>query len=100
MIMTGRLREAEEALVAGLVSQVVPSEGLVDAVKQTASTILKKEPLAVRLAKLSVRAGYETDQRTGLLIERLAQAILFTTEDKREGTLAFLEKREPEFEGR
>jgi enoyl-CoA hydratase len=54
----------------------------------------------VRLAKLAVQAGYETDQRTGLLIERLAQAVLFTSEDKREGTSAFLEKREPEFEGR
>jgi len=47
-----------------------------------------------------VQAGYETDQRTGLLIERLAQAVLFTSEDKREGTSAFLEKREPEFGGR
>jgi enoyl-CoA hydratase len=62
--------------------------------------LLAKGPLAVRLAKLAVQTGYETDQRTGLLIERLAQAVLFTSEDKREGTSAFLEKREPEFEGR
>ena len=46
----------------------------------------------MRLAKLAVQAGYETDQRTGLLIERLAQAILLTSEDKR--------KREPDFKGR
>jgi enoyl-CoA hydratase len=54
----------------------------------------------VRLTKLAVQADYETDQRTGLLIERLAQAILLTSEDKREGTSAFLEKREPYFKGR
>jgi enoyl-CoA hydratase len=71
-----------------------------DAVGETAEQLLAKGPLAVRLAKLAVQAGYETDQRTGLLIERLAQAVLFTSEDKREGTSAFLEKREPEFGGR
>ena len=71
-----------------------------DAVKETAEQVLTKGPLAVRLARLAVQAGYETDQRTGLLIERLAQAILLTSEDKREGTSAFLEKREPDFKGR
>jgi enoyl-CoA hydratase/carnithine racemase len=78
----------------------VLSEELMDAVEQTAGAILEKGPLAVRLAKVCVQAGHETDQRTGLLIERLAQAILFTSEDKREGTSAFLEKREPEFKGK
>src|SRR5215207_4452555 len=100
MIMTGRLMDAEEALSAGLVSKVVPQEDLMDAVKETAEQVLTKGPLAVRLAKLAVQAGYETDQRTGLLIERLAQAILLTSEDKREGISAFLEKREPYFKGR
>ena len=91
---------AEEALSAGLVSKVVPQEGLMVAVKETAGQVLSKGPLAVRLAKLVVQAGYETDQRTGLLIERLAQAVLFTSEDKREGTSAFVEKRRPDFKGR
>ena len=100
MIMTGRLMDAEEALSSGLVSKVVPQEDLMDAVKETAEQVLTKGPLAVRLARLAVQAGYETDQRTGLLIERLAQAILLTSEDKREGTSAFLEKREPDFKGR
>jgi len=82
MIMTGRLMDAEEALSSGLVSKVVPQEDLMDAVKETAEQVLTKGPLAVRLARLAVQAGYETDQRTGLLIERLAQAILLTSEDK------------------
>ena len=69
-----------------------------EAVGDTAEQILSKGPLAVRLA---VHAGYETDRRTGLLIERLcAQAVLFTSEDKREGTSTFVEKRKPEFGGR
>ena len=92
--------DAQEALSAGLVSKVVPQEDLMEAVGETVEQLLAKGPLAVRLAKLAVQAGYETDQRTGLLIERLAQAVLFTSEDKREGTSAFLEKREPEFGGR
>ena len=100
MILTGRMISAEEALRVGLVTQVVSPEKLPEAARETADDILKKGPLAVRLAKLAVHAGFETDQKTGLVIERLAQAVLFTSEDKREGTSAFVEKREPNFEGR
>ena len=100
MILTGRMISAEEALRVGLVTQVVSPEKLPEAARETADDILKKGPLAVRLAKLAVHAGFETDQKTGLVIERLAQAVLFTSEDKQEGTTAFVEKREPNFEGR
>ncbi len=100
MILTGRMIGAEEALRVGLVTQITAPESLLQAARETAGDILKKGPLAVRLAKLAVHAGFETDQKTGLVIERLAQAVLFTSEDKREGTSAFLEKREPDFEGR
>jgi enoyl-CoA hydratase/carnithine racemase len=100
MILTGRFMPADEALAAGLVTKVVPQEELMDAVRETAGQILAKGPLAVRLAKLAVQSGFETDQKTGLLIERLAQAILFTSEDKHEGTNAFVEKRKPDFQGR
>ena len=100
VILTGRTVDAEEALRMGLVSRVVPPEELMDAVRETAHAILEKGPLAVRLAKLAIQTGFETDQRTGLVVERLAQAVLFTTEDKEEGTSAFIEKREPDFKGR
>ena len=100
MILTGQVIEAEEAHRIGLVTQVAgDDEGLMDRVRATAATILSRGPLAVRLAKLAVQTGFETDQKTGLVIERLAQAVLFDTEDKREGTTAFLEKREPRFRG-
>jgi enoyl-CoA hydratase/carnithine racemase len=101
MILTGAIIDAEEAYRIGLVTQIADEvETLMDKVRETATTILAKGPLAVRLAKLAIQTGFETDQKTGLVVERLAQAVLFNTEDKREGTSAFLEKREPRFEGR
>lgn len=100
MILTGRIIEADEAYNIGLVSHVVPQAGLMDAVRETAGQILSKGPLAVRLAKLAIQAGFDADQQTGLTIERLAQTVLYSSEDRLEGTSAFLEKREPEFKGR
>ncbi len=100
MILTGRMIDAGEAQGMGLVSRVVPQTGFIETVRETAGQILAKGPLAVRLAKLAVQTGFETDQRTGQVVERLAQAVLFTSEDKREGTSAFVEKRKPDFKGR
>ena len=100
MILTGEIIDAEEARRVGLVTQVVQPDGLMDAVRETTRTIMAKGPLAIRLAKLAIRTGFETDLKTGLVVERLAQAVLFTSEDKWEGTSAFLEKREPEYRGR
>lgn len=99
MILTGRMVPADEALAHGLVTSVVPAADLLDSARETARQILAKGPLAVRLAKLVVRAGMDTDQRTGLVIERLAQALLYTTDDKQEGAEAFLAKRPPVFQG-
>jgi enoyl-CoA hydratase/carnithine racemase len=99
MILTGEVIDAEEAYRFGLVTQVVPQDELAEAVRRAAGAIMSKGPLAVRLAKLAIQTGFETDQKTGLIVERLAQAVLFMSEDKREGTSAFLEKREPDFKG-
>lgn len=100
MILTGRFIDAEEALRIGLVTSVVAPDALLDAARQTAATIAAKGPLAVRLAKLVVRAGMDADQSTGQVVERLAQAVLYGSEDKTEGTAAFLSKRTAEFRGR
>lgn len=97
MILTGRIIDAEEALRIGLVTSVVPAEELMHSAHETARTILAKGPLAVRLAKLVVRNGAETDQRTGLLLERLAQSLLYASDEKAEGANAFLEKRPARF---
>ncbi|MFJ6077711.1 enoyl-CoA hydratase/isomerase family protein [Pseudarthrobacter sp. NPDC092419] len=97
MILTGRIIDADEALRIGLVTNVVPAEDLMDTVAVTADSILAKGPLAVRLARLVVRNGIETDQRTGLLLERLAQSLLYASDEKAEGAAAFLEKRPARF---
>ncbi|MFC7062119.1 enoyl-CoA hydratase/isomerase family protein [Halobacillus seohaensis] len=100
MILTGKMMNAQEAVQFGLVSEAVAPEDLATKVEEVASQILAKGPLAVKLAKLSVHMGTETDMKTGLMIEKLSQAILFNSEDKNEGTQAFLEKRKANFQGK
>jgi enoyl-CoA hydratase/carnithine racemase len=99
LILTGRLVDAAEACQIGLVTSVVPADELIDRAHEIAGQILAKGPLAVRLAKLVVRSGLDADQRTGQVLERLAQALLYTSHDKTEGAAAFLEKRTPSFTG-
>ncbi|NWQ42847.1 enoyl-CoA hydratase/isomerase family protein [Bacillus sp. EB106-08-02-XG196] len=100
MILTGKMIDGEDAYRIGLVSEVVSPEELEVRTEDVVGKILAKGPLAVKLAKIAVQAGFESDQRTGLLIEKLAQAVLFSTEDKIEGTSAFLEKRSPNFQSK
>lgn len=100
LIMTGRVLSAERAERYGLLTDVVPSAQLLETARSTLDAVRSKGPLAVRLAKMVVGQGAETDQRTGLLLERLAQTLLYTTEDKTEGAEAFTQKRSPEFRGR
>jgi enoyl-CoA hydratase/carnithine racemase len=99
LILTGRLVDAAEARQIGLVTSVVAADELIDRAREIAGQILAKGPLAVRLAKLVVRSGLDADQRTGQVLERLAQALLYTSHDKPEGAAAFLEKRTPSFTG-
>lgn len=100
LILTGRLVGADEARQIGLVTEVVDPADLDQTVRRTADQILSKGPLAIRLAKLIVRSGMDGGQHTGMVIERLAQSLLYTTDDKREGANAFLEKRSPAFTGK
>lgn len=99
MILTGDIISAQKAERIGLVSTVVPKEELWNAVQDLASKIVKKGPLALTLAKLVINQGFDADLKTALMLEKFAQSILFSTEDKREGINAFLEKREANFKG-
>lgn len=97
MILTGRIVGGKEAEGMGLVSRSVPYEQLWDAVKETAGQIINKGPVAIQLAKLVVHRGFDVDMDTALMLEKMAQSVAFGTEDKNEGTKAFLEKRNPNF---
>lgn len=97
LVLTGRIVDASEAAAIGLVTSVVADP--VAEAQATARQVLGRGPLAVRLAKLVIRTGMDADQRTGQVVERLAQALLYTRGDKGEGVAAFLEKRPPQFTG-
>jgi len=100
LILTGDPIDARTALDWGLVSSVVPADQVMATARALADRILSRGPLAVRLAKAAINASARVDLESGLLIETLAQAICFQSDDKQEGTTAFLEKRPPTFTGR
>lgn len=100
MILTGKAVTAEKAEQIGLVSEVVPLDELWVAVLEKANQILTKGPFALKLAKMVIHQGYDIDQKSALLLEKFAQAILFESDDKHEGVTSFLEKRSPMFGGK
>ncbi|MFN0151346.1 MAG: enoyl-CoA hydratase/isomerase family protein [bacterium] len=99
LILTGDIIDASEAERLGLVSAVVPRGELLAKAREIAGKILKRGPLAIRLAKKALSLSAEVPLSAGLEFESVAQAILFESRDKEEGTRAFLEKREPRFTG-
>jgi len=68
--------------------------------RELAKKILRQGPLAARLAKVAMNASARVDMDSGLLIETLAQALCYSSQDKMEGTSAFLEKRKAKFTGK
>jgi len=100
MILTGRMMDAAEAERAGLVSRVVPAAKLVDeAVKMAAQVAALSRP-AVLMAKEMINRAYETTLAEGVRFERRLFHALFATADQKEGMLAFMEKRKPNFRNR
>ena len=100
LIFTGARLAAGEALAIGLVNRVVPAAELALRVAELAAQIAAKPPLAVRFAKQAIDKGLEADTQTALDFELYAAAILFATDDRKEGMRAFVEKRAPQFRGR
>lgn len=100
LVLTGEIIDAKQALAIGLVTAVTPAAQLQLRARELAKKVLRQGPLAARLAKLALNASARVDLDSGLLIETLAQAICYDSDDKVEGTTAFLEKRKPKFGGR
>lgn len=99
LIFTGNIISGEEAERINLVSIAVEREQLMEVAKDYGKKIASKGPLALKIAKMVMNKGFDSDMETALLLEKLGQAILIGSEDKNEGTLAFLEKRKPKFKG-
>lgn len=100
LVLTGELIDAQRAMQIGLVSRVVPLADLATTARTVADKILARGPLAVRLAKRSLNLMTQVSTEAAMALDEYAQGILFDSEDKMEGTSAFLEKRPPKFKGK
>ena len=100
MCLTGRMMDAEEAERGGLVSRIVPVGDLLEEAIKTAERIAQMSMPVVMLCKESVNRAYETTLAEGVRFERRLFHSIFSTEDKKEGMSAFIEKRSPNFKHR
>jgi len=96
---TGEIIKAERAREIGLVNALYPLDELMDAAKKVAHTIASKGPLAVGASKRAINRGSDLSMEAGLDYEATLFGSMFTTQDMREGTQAFIEKRPAEFKG-
>ncbi len=99
MVFTAHRAKAEEALAVGLVNQVAPEGGLLDAALAMAARIKKNAPIALEMAKYAINYGSEVDLGSGLAIESNCYAVTIPTKDRIEGLTAFREKRAPVYTG-
>jgi enoyl-CoA hydratase len=100
LIFTGRRISAGEAREIGLVNRVVGEGEALNTARELAGEISANGPLAVRHSKAAANRSLDVDLISGLEYEADQFALLFATEDAREGMNAFGEKRKPQFEGR
>jgi enoyl-CoA hydratase len=99
LILTGDLIDAHEALRIGLVNEVVPASDLLSRCEAILKQIGANAPIAIRYSIDAVNEGIETDLSSGLRLEAKLFALAAATEDRKEGTSAFIHKRAPHFQG-
>jgi enoyl-CoA hydratase len=100
LILSGGVISAQEAYRMGLVNEIVPTTDLITRAEAILSEIASNAPVAVKYAIEATNKGMDTSQSEGLLLEASYFGLCAATEDKKEGTTAFLEKRAPQFRGR
>jgi enoyl-CoA hydratase len=100
LILSGDMISAEEAYRIGLVNEIVPAADLIARAEAILTKIASNAPIAIKFALEAANKGMDTSQGEGLLLEASYFGLCAATEDKREGTSAFLEKRTPQFHGR
>ena len=100
LILTGETISAQEAYRIGLVNEVVPAANLIARAETILNQITANAPIAVKFSLEAANKGMDTSQAEGFALEASYFGICAATEDKKEGTSAFLEKRAPKFRGR
>jgi enoyl-CoA hydratase/carnithine racemase len=100
LILSGDMIDAQEAYRIGLINEIVPADRLIARAETILRHIAANAPIAVKFALDAVNKGLDTSQSEGLLLEASYFGLCAATEDKKEGTAAFLEKRSPTFLGR
>jgi enoyl-CoA hydratase len=100
LILTGETISAQEAYRIGLVNEVVPAANLIARAETILKQISANAPIAVKFSLEAANKGMDTSQAEGFALEASYFGICAATEDKKEGTSAFLEKRAPQFRGR
>jgi enoyl-CoA hydratase/carnithine racemase len=100
LILTGELINAQEAYRIGLVNEIVPAANLIGRAEAILKKIFANAPLAVKYSLEAVNKGLQTSQAEGETLEASLFGLCAGTDDKKEGTQAFLEKRAAQFQGR
>jgi enoyl-CoA hydratase len=100
LILTGETISAQEAHRIGLVNEVVPAADLIGRAEAILKQIAANAPIAVKFSLEAINKGLESSQAEGFALEASYFGICAATEDKKEGTSAFLQKRAPQFHGR
>ena len=100
LVLTGEMITAQEAHRIGLVNEVTPPADLIPRAEAIAQKIIANAPLAVQYAMEAVSKGMEMTLAEGLYLEATLFGVACATEDKKEGTTAFLEKRAAQFKGK
>ncbi len=100
LALTGDMIDASEAERIGLVNRVVPGETLNVSVKEIAQKIARNAPVSVKLTKLMIDRGIDSSFESVMALETEAVTVTYATEDRKEGSKAFAEKRKPQFKGK